>query len=337
MSSRGRFPPRLLRIVGWSLGWLVLANVVVERLNLHWWAARTHGPLTARVEEALDEDRKLDVLLIGSSHVQTGLLPSVIEEELRTELGREVGVYNLGTPGASVDRSAALLDIVLRERAPELVVLGLCPAEVIERAEMLELFYRDACPPSWAVREIVEGRVTTTEALRLNVRSFFRAPALPWQWALGRPGHDLDRQRARQHSGARVQRQRSTRIGVAASTFRREVLRDYAVAERHDRYLEEIVTLTGSHDVSLLVVRMPFSPHFTTLAFRERENETFDDYLATRRAELGIACVDLDTPSYQPHHLDYLDGHHLMVDGARVVSRRLARRELAPRLSPDPG
>ena len=164
-----------MRLLAWSLAWVFLTNAAVEILAVFCWQPFTRPRETARLTSAWTEFRDCQVLVVGSSLVEFGLSPAVIQEEVKRELGLEICVLNLGQRGLSSESAVSYLSAVLAHSQPEILIWGTSPQECMMRNQGHYLL--TYASPSDVVRVSWDVPASFRDAKRAAA-AYFRPPPL---------------------------------------------------------------------------------------------------------------------------------------------------------------
>ena len=138
-------------------------------------AAFTRPRETATLTSAWTEFRDCQVLVVGSSLVEFGLSPAVIQEEVKRELGLEICVLNLGQRGLSSESAVSYLSAVLAHSQPEIMIWGTSPQECMMRSQ--GHYFQTYASPSDVVRACWAVPASFRDAKRAAA-AYFRPPAL---------------------------------------------------------------------------------------------------------------------------------------------------------------
>ena len=321
---------RLLRLLAWSLVWVFLTNVAAEILGVYCWQPYTHPVETARLTAAWTEFRDCQVLVVGSSLVEFGFSPPVIEEEVERELGLQTCVLNLGQRGLSSESAVSYLRAVLGRTQPEIVIWGTSPQECMtrNRGHYLQTY----ASPSDVVRASWALPASWRDATRAAA-AYFRPPALILQGGL--LAGSLLAGRFLSLAPTRFQREMArTRKysgwfpghpGARGSKARWE-------STIHWRSIREMTELTDRYHLGLAVLLMPINEEVVEreAVIRQKFSAVLGDYCR----QAGIPYGDLLQPPFtELERNEYMrDGRHLAAEGARKLSREVARRIVIPLL-----
>ena len=321
---------RLLRLLAWSLAWVFVTNAAAEILAVYCWQPFTRPRETARLTSAWTEFRDCQVMIVGSSLVEFGLSPAVIQEEVKRELGLEICVLNLGQRGLSSESAVSYLSAVLAHSQPEILIWGTSPQECMVRnkGHYLQTYASpsDIVRASWAVPAFFR------DAKRAAV-AYFRPPALilegGWLAASLLAGRFLN---------------------LAPTRFQREMARNRKYggwlpghpgargskapweSTIHWRSIKELTELADRHHLQLAVLLMPINEEVVKKEAEIRQR--FSPVLGEYCRQVGVPYADLlQAPYPLLEKKEYFrDGRHIAAEGARRLSREVSRRIVIPML-----
>lgn len=328
---------RVLRLILWACLWLFAANVMSEMTGLYPWQPYVEPNVAAKLTLLRHDFRDVDILFVGSSKAARGFDPSAVEKELKQFLpNRPVRAFTLGIPAGAVYNSAAMLQSVLHRARPEVIVLGVGAGEFNSKAMFaLEPYVLNYAPPSQLLKQSAQG-FPSFEVLRLRIRGIWRPSGLPFQWLL-RYESNYRKQlvEKRRYAG---QRRRSDPfrgdIRKNARQIRWRALVPYQIEGYADEAFHDIINLTSRRGIRLIVVIMPISTTAAPILYQKGEDELLRNYLARVCEKHNIPLFDLNRPPFKPAEEDFLNANHLNIEGAKKISRKIARRILAPILYP---
>ena len=303
---------------------LVASNGIADRSGLTIAHEAGNDERSALLVAYAREAGNEDVLLIGSSRVQSGVMAMLAEPELAERTGRRVRFYELGVAGMRPDLLADVLETVTRHRPPrELLVIAIenryfCSA-TDEQGE-------------WAA-----------QSLRLPGERLFRGLEALWSW----PGYAarglFDRVRTlREQRGDRFPPLRlRNRLRIEAAD--REEVADLFDVEAGAawRWSEpdepdqigwrRCLDVLEGLPCDVLFVKMPLAAGF--------EESRMPEMTARFRAEVvpairerGWQFLDLNRSPW-PSHPDLFTGWtHLNYPGAEAATLLFVRDVVAPRL-----
>jgi hypothetical protein len=287
----------------------------------------------------LVERTEIDVVFVGASGVDAGILPDVFDAESESFSG----AYNaaiVGMPPAFID--TWVHEVVHPILAPDLVVIGVNPqqvsvawAEEIERVGDLENAFhttlRDLSPgPLDRLEQRLERRSTLVE-----VRRQLRDPLVVVRAARDRltgaprsfETYEAFTVHSREHwEGLLTPLGANTQYAPAPA----EALPDPAMADRMARWAASGIdvsdlraVLGGLRDVDVVLFAPPLD--YETLARSGMDASAWDEAIAEMRSEAeeaGVPFIDVRSAGFVP--LDFHDKAHLDAQGAERLSRYLA-------------
>ncbi len=325
---------RLLRLLGWSLVWVLVTNAAAEIWSVYCWQPYTHPVEAARLTSAWTEFRNCRVLVVGSSLAEFGLSPSVIEAEVEKELGQKICILNLGQRGLSSESAVSYLRAVLARSQPEILIWGTSPQECMmrNRGHYLRTYASpiDVVEASWS-------RPRSWEDAKRAAAAYFRPPALVLQGGLLAGSLLAGRLLNLAPTRFQLEMARTRRWGgwypgdprMPGSKARWE-------SSIHWQSLSEMTELARQHHLQLAVLLMPINEEVVKREARIRHR--FSAALGEYCRRVSVPYVDLLDPPYPKlQKNEYMkDGRHITADGARKLSREVARRILIPMLRTEP-
>lgn len=331
---------RVLRLISWACLWLFAANVMAEITGLYPWQPYVVPNVAAKLTLIWHDFRDVDILFVGSSKVARGFDPRAVEKKLRQlHSDRPVRAFNLGIPGGgTIYNNAAMLKSVLNRVRPRVTVLGVGVAEFNSKATLgLEQYWLNYAPPSQLLKQSTQG-FPSFEILRLSIRGIWRSAELPFQWLL-RYASNYRKQLVMQRRYA-GQRRRSDPspldIRENARGIRKKRLVPYQIEGYADGAFHDIINLTSRKDIHLIVVIMPISTKAAPILYQKGEDKLLRNYLVHVCEKHDIPLFDLNRLPFKPADEDFWNVNHLNTEGAKKISRKVARRILAPILYPTP-
>jgi hypothetical protein len=321
---RGRAP--------WGLVVAVVVVTAVEalvaRLDLElsrpelfdWRLARR----SARVEAP-----KRDVLCFGTSMVQSGVIPRVIEQ--RT--GRRA--YNLAVSGGRTMFAYYYLNRAIRAGArPSAVLIDVHPLLITTSYKDVHTGWTDALglgdtlDMAWTVRDpdfftsAALARILPSFYYRFGVREAVTARLAGRDWSY-RLINILHVRNFNRNQGAYVSLRQPGYHGEVSDHYRSTLATPRAVDKAAWHYLERFVALAAKHDVRVYWLIPPFVPALQ----HEREAQGLDaryDRMVERLQKRfpNVSVLDARRSGFEPPV--FLDACHLDPQGAYVLSRVVA-------------
>jgi hypothetical protein len=291
-----------------------------------------------RAQMAAHPGRPL-VLALGSSRTNMGFQPAFLPH-LRTPDGAEPLVFNYAMVGSSTVHELTLLRRLLAEGIrPHVVVievlpLGLNNADPIESQLAVERLAwgdlrrirRDCEHPGDLYGRWLEIELAPCYAHRFCLLSCYAPKWLANQhrqdvfWTALEPNGFLPSSL----STVDVSAQRRL-IGVARQRCQ-AFLRDFQIGPVPDRSLRELLALCRDQGIAAALVLLPETHEFGSW-YPPGARETVRTYAEHVGRQFGVPVVDAS--GWVPDD-DFLDPHHLLVQGARVYTERLGRELLGP-------
>jgi hypothetical protein len=335
----------LLRIVGFLLV-IVLSDAASRWLRISYWTPFASDRALA-IHVYQRQRVSADILFLGTSKINTAVIPAVIESELSEKLGRPVTAFCLGQPGTSAFTSWQVLrDVVASNGAPAVVVLELSPGslnanhghiprdlssycslgDLIEATPWIDSWERLVAASSGAFRGL------TTCALSAS-RVFYRGSVEPRLEGFTRKhGAQFGPRRWQQRRLTDLtdeQQQQAVRDAVAWG--RHEYMDRYEIGGAPEAAFRSICRLTHDRGIRLVVLDPPVADRY------RRRIAEFQSYLGHAAQTCAFESVELDPASLGLSDADFRDLTHLNWDGAATVSRHLARTVLLRLLAPPAG
>jgi hypothetical protein len=335
-------------IAGVVLFWGLNALVVALEPRLYRLAAYDRQYTVARVADYHEFPVTPDVVYMGDSRALSGLAPSVADAELTPLVGRPVRTLNLSMTGARMNLTyLALKNMIRDDKKPAVVVLGLSefaflplPGEdrtVTQRFPLASTILRpddvEFAEPGLAgkgrflLRNLVplyrDGQlIRSALSIRYNPEDpshqWYTGPS-KWQWA--KDGSYIPA------SGVR-----NPTPDDARTTYY-NALQAYTLAPEPLQTLERFIELAGDRGIQVVLVNMPVSDvhrsWWGSPAALAQYRGSMQEIAARHRVALLDGYNRLDGQIPQEF---FWDTSHLNLDGATVLTRRLAREHLAPLL-----
>lgn len=326
--------------------WALNALVVAFEPRLYRLAAYDRQYTVARVADYYEFPVTPDVVFMGDSRALSGFSPAVADAELTPLAGRPVRTFNLSMTGARMNLNyLALKNMITDDKKPSVVVLGLSefaflplPGENATLTQRFPLSSTILRPDDIEYAEpgvAGKGRFVLRTLVPLyrdrqllrNALSIVFNPADPshqwysgenrWQWSPD--GSYIP--------GAGV---RNPTEDQARAMFY-DALQSYTLSTDNLRILGDFIELAHDRDIHVVLVVMPVSDIHrswwgspaTMTEFRSSVRDVAARYQVTFLD--GYDSLNREIP---PEY--FWDPSHLNLDGATVLTRRLARDRLAP-------
>lgn len=287
-------------------------------------------------------DENLDVLIMGSSTVQTGVHPIVLEEEVLEADGTRIVAFNSGQFGGNVLICTEILKDYLgwNRQPPKLIVFGAdihrfsakgfgkglyfkyyanqmeilaSPKEALISGNfgaMAHGFLRDTSNLLWFVkRSILPDEKSETVGMLI--------------WSKGaviceRSIDDIPRTYTADGRHVRIARWNN-------------FLADYEIADEADKAFRDFIALCKKENIKIVVVNMPMHTKII-----EPQNldayDTYVEYLVKTCGRSNIRFVNLQEEIDTLGDEEFLNYGHLNRKGAEIVSKYIARNVVIPEL-----
>jgi hypothetical protein len=318
------FLARGVQLVAGFLGAVLLTNWAADRSGLtlvHFAGGETRAELLRAYHRIAGGE---DVLIIGSSRVQSGVIAQEAGPALQRLLGRPVRFYQLGVAGLRPTLLADVLDSTLAGRPPrQLLVIA-----------VEDRFF---CRPEGQSGEwsLDDGRGSHTWWLR-GVAAIFDLPRF-----LDPAAQESARQIAERGGDRFTPEQLEERLRRAGMTRQgREDVFDLAEGlkwrwteptEPDARGWRRCLDSLEALDCQVLFVKMPVQPGFDERYMPEMQKR-FDAEILADIAARGWEYVPLVGDPWPTAPGLFISQTHLDFDGARLTTRLFVERILAPRL-----
>jgi hypothetical protein len=350
IAGRRWWSPALRRsgVAALCLFWALNAVVALFQPRLNRLAAYDRQYTVARVADYDEFPVTPDVVFMGDSRALAGLAPQVADAELGAVTGRPVRTLNLSMTGARMNLTyLALKNMIVDDKKPSVVVLGLSefaflplPGENATLTRRFPLASTILRPDDFAFAEpglTGKGRFVLRNLVPLyrdsqllrNALSIVFNPADPshqwysgasrWKWA--RDGSYIP--------GSGI---RNPTLDDARTMFF-QALQTYTLSSDGLRTLEQFIDLAQSRHIRVVLVNMPVSEVQRSWW---RSPQAMAEYRGTMEevaSGKGVPLLDgYDSLGGQIPPEYFWDPSHLNLDGATLLTRRLARQYLAPLL-----
>lgn len=349
---RDMTPPALMLLCALALA--LLANVLLARSSLWYWFPVQYEDCQ-KLYVLATEKQPYDVVVIGSSVSQRGVISKVMENELNRVLprSRPWRVYNASISGGTfpsfVQVCRSLLD---RKPRPRLVVLMLTTLNFNARADMnLNVKHFTTAPGDYWTLLLHAGRNdqrwSATSGLLHGVQVVLQAPLLY------RRGH-LVRQFREEHGSSYIYpftdeaiRKNNKELPGATrpiqdlkkervDTLQEKFVCNFSISPLISGWLEQVADELAEKDIGLVLALAPESDWLIANAYhgeRERSARFLAEFANARK----IPWQDLARPPYRFLDKDYFDGcDHLDPWAAERLSRDLVTNLVAPALREKP-
>ena len=341
-----------LRVAGFLLV-LVVADAAARWLRIGYWTPfENDRGLAVYIYQR--QRSAADILFLGTSRINTAIIPAIVERDLLATLGRPYTTFVLGQPGSSALTSWLVLrNVVASNGSPQVVVLELSPGALNAHhrdtphalssyASLPDLLWATPKLRSWS--DLVgasDGAFRgLTSATLFTLRSTYRQSVEPKL-------RTLDGQQGAQYAPAPPWRHR--RLSDLSDPQRRKLLDDAVRWARHqyvasyqiggapEAAFRAICRLARDRGFPLIVVDPPVAEDYRDRATTLEERRQFRSYLDRAVRDSRVLLPELDVESLALTDADLLNLTHLHPEGAARYSRLLAQAALVPALAASPG
>jgi len=296
--------------------------------------------------------RPFTVLMLGTSRTRNGLLGKTLERQLGQVQSRPVVVFNFGQDSAGPMTELVNLKRLLADGArPDLLLIEvwpplLCEQEAFDEVGELRLPAHRLRPDDLPLVEHY------AKPLRSNLRrEWWQATLVPWY------GHRLkifscvapllisrqsryegidhlddtcsfDYDWAKSHVGRDPDGEKYAAALERARSAYGPILADFRLGEPHCEALNELLTLCRESNIATALVMMPEGPEFRSW-YRPDDWSMLENYLGTISRTYRMPLINCRTWIAEN---DFLDSHHLRIDGAAEFTRRLGTEAILPML-----
>ncbi|MGI8809109.1 MAG: hypothetical protein ACR2KK_14965 [Acidimicrobiales bacterium] len=328
------------------LFWALNALVAVFQPRLYRLAAYDRQYTVARVADYHEFPVTPDVVFMGDSRALSGFAPAVADAELSAAAGRPVRTFNLSMTGARMNLTyLALKNMIADDKKPDVVVLGLSEfafvplpdedrtltkrypyASTLLRPDDMEFAEPGVAGKGrFALRTLVP-LYRDSQLVRSALSIAFNPddPAHQWyrgdtQWTWAKDGSYIP--------GSGV---RNPTLDDARATFY-NALQTFTLSTESLETLERFLDLADRRRIQVVLVNMPVSDVHRSWW---RSPTAITEYRASMEAIAGRHQVRLldgyDSLGGQMPPAYFWDTSHLNLDGATVLTQRVARQYLSP-------
>lgn len=336
------------RALSWAVGLFVLSQATLCFLLAHdGFVVRDparHGRLKIlRDRMAESPAQPKVVILLGSSHVETGLRARQMSLNMSEVLGRPVVVNNQALPGGGVFRSLLAIDRLLREGVvPDLVVLETLPAlfnaaegynDATETALPLglldtadvELLRRYAVGRTDLGADRHLGKLTPAYDLRENLDNFLAPWLLPPTRRRQPPPEEFPLVDYSDYPAELLAKARANSKLEYYDRLQKLSLDD----PRQVGAVDELVESLRARGTKVVFLATPEGPLFRSWYPADRWANSVA-WLRDLAARHGVPMTD--AREWTDREELFTDSHHLSLEGAEQFSRWLGREVLVPQL-----
>jgi hypothetical protein len=316
-----------------------------EALGLKYWMPRINDR-SLNIYLYQREEIDPDVLIVGSSKILRGLIPTLLDAELTDGLGREVSTYTVGQLGAGCFESSMVLrDVVESNRPPKVVIFEVSPGALSADHHNLP----DALRYYASIPDLIRATPWLTDGKRMRgaASGFFRGFAnialyahhtafphgltaglerlLRWRGRIfGIPNQTPDR------VSSLPPEQRRELAGGVALLARRLHMDRYRIGGPSEAGFHRCCRLARSLGIRLVVINPPVTDDYRRLMFSRAVTDEYLRFMMEAERTEGFEFFDLDRGNPELTDEDFLDLGHLNADGSQKFSRYMAREILLP-------
>jgi hypothetical protein len=352
MTRPRRSDCRARRVVLWAAGLFLLAEcagtVVLDRC----WLGVRFPVAAAVLRTAEKEDHAHDIVTLGSSRFEAGIVAEEIGARLRQDTGspRPIRVLNASISAGDAITSDFMMRLLLKSGAhPALAVIEVNPETVNQRNFWLEQHINRQL--TWPEVPAYFGDVVVTGQLAHLLRARLLGPHLHrekiWHESYQALAHlfgggcpvspsttatfgpdaysrlDWDELLRLTPQPVPTERIRHFEAGIVHT---RRLLRDYHIGGNPPAALERLIRRCRHHHIEVILVAVPVTT-FHRNQYTPTINASFLAYMD--RLTRTYHCRFFDYRDQVPDYL-FRDIHHLTPEGGFYFSRRLTREVLSP-------
>jgi len=339
--------PWALRIAGF-LAVVTAVGGLSQAVGLKYWMPRINDR-TLNIYLYQREKIEPDVLIVGSSKILSGLIPALIDTELTDGLGRRTTTYTVGQLTASFyTNSMVLRDVLASNHPPEVVIFEASPGALNANHNQLP----DAFRYYASISDLIRATPWLTDGKRMSgaASGYFRGFAnlalyahhLAFPHGLTAGLERLLMWRGRIYGittdfpdrlSSIPPQQRRRMIDRIARLSRNHYMDRYRIGGAPEAGFYRSCHLARSFGISLVVINPPVTDDYRRLVFSDAVTDEYFRFMAEAERSEGFEFYDLDRGTPKLTEADFLDLGHLNSDGARTLSRYVAREILLPIMS----
>jgi hypothetical protein len=243
------------------------------------------------LQEYVARNGGVDVILIGSSVVNTGIDPDTVAETYFELTGTRLRIYNFGIESLDIVPTSVYAKILVQKYHPALLVFGTIPRDFLasDNADVNQQFLSSP----WIEFEsgqwnLVGFLIDQSAVLRhyLPYRNWMRSDYLETLYAIDHrlsrtssSGYELDRT-----IGTNLDRPPDPNSLVEQVTFAK--YHDFKIDPTRLSYLQNILNLQNTGSTRVIVTEMPLDPTFYDYmggisVYQEYQNETASEVTAS--------------------------------------------------------
>jgi hypothetical protein len=325
--------------------YLVGFSQVSRRLGLAFW--QPANPFLHNLYVFEHRPERADIVFLGSSRGQTGILPSVIEEEVFRETGTTTRVFNLSQAGGGIrSEHLVLRDVLKDEKRPSILILEVHSLGFSSNSPLINNIYFKYFATQ---ADILRSYDTSVSVCGIGPRAqgFIRdASNLLWMVAKNPWQPDARAQLARieSHKGAipfpvekdpnrMTPEERELAQQIKETNLRhvqwlaKEV--PYEIEGVADRAFRDIISVCRGRGIHLIILCLPVRLDVMTKP-EYREYQKFLPYITNVCGEEHIRFFNLQEENIALTPEDFWDRTHVNKVGAAVLSRYIAREIILP-------
>ncbi len=263
---------------------------------------------------------KVDCLLIGSSHIDYGLDPTVITQAYKSKTGQEMHCFNFGLATLTVDTAAPLTKILVERYHPRLVVLEVS-------AHSFDKYFGDLTRPliknPWIRYQLGERTFEGWLLDNFYIYAYYRTFGL-WQHPYSREimidsWKKMDHNGYSAHNGQDI----SEKHGVSSFEFHLE--------QSSWQKFKNVLALNGQ--THLILLEAPLQETFLPAYIQGGRKAYETKFIQPVQAELSARGISFWRAQVEvvPEILDsmWFDPQHLNAQGAALLSNWLANKMAA--------
>ncbi len=285
------------------------------------------------------------VVMLGTSRTGNGFDAARASERLSSQLGQPAAAFNFGLPASGpILHRIHLARLLADGHRPALLLVELLPPSVAELPDgPLEAMFLDGARFRHDELALLAEYGIPTEKTEQQWRETITAPWYALRFPLlGRVAPSMipfhrrydESRTCDSHGWHRIWEEILAPEAIAEAHARaREnyetILRDLKPGGPAEQALRDTLTLARAHGIPTRLLLMPESEWFRAM-YSPEAAERFDRWVEELVRESG--CPLIDARRWIPD-AQFVDGHHLLPDGAAAFSDRLTVEVIAPALA----
>lgn len=343
---------RIFLVILWGLILFTVLDWFAASSGLIWWQPVSCDQ-TLKFQAFLNAPGRFDVVFLGSSRMEIGLTPGIVEKVVEEETGRTVSCFNLSQPAGLVRTDRVIIrDLFQGERMPEIVVLGVeargfntmsrrtgeyvdyyaRPRDILsELPDIVSAGFQSSATgalgraPSSLLQYITHPPSDETCSNKVRFWEMTKGHGAPFR-TMGRRGAG----KPREHDTPKWQ----NLLRKRKSFVRENLLNDYRIGDSAKTALEEIFALTRERGIRLVVVNLPVTLDYMDF-YEPGEYESYLEFVERACAAAGVPFIDFNPLGPSAKRIAdrfFYDPDHLGPKGSNIFSGRLAQEVVAPLL-----